>query len=202
MQEFPLKTAYHFCCYFLLFFLLVVVSGGVVAVVVIAVFCVFFVILIQLLLCRFCWYCCCCWFHWFCFSFFSSSSSSSSSAAAIAATGQFTNIVSSCFNFSNGFTQTDSYHRLGADSKCKKEKSKWRKTGRVDSTQKVFLAAIYASCGQTLNPLGLQGCYSTGLLCGTMFMSGCYSADSHFSMKLPYIALLCKELWVSVKGIL
>ena len=37
MQEFPLKTAYHFCCYFLLFFLLVVVSGGVVAVVVIAV---------------------------------------------------------------------------------------------------------------------------------------------------------------------
>ena len=38
MQEFPLKTVYHFCCYFLLFFLLVVVvSGGVVAVVVIAV---------------------------------------------------------------------------------------------------------------------------------------------------------------------
>ena len=161
----------------------------------------------QLLLCRFCWYCCCCWFHWFCCSFFSSSSSSSPSAAAIAATGQFTSFVPSCFNFSNGFTQTSSCHRLGEDSKRKKKKSKWRKTCRVDSTQKVFLTAKLAA-GRHWTHLvcravtALVCCVARGSCRLSSGLKECCSADRHFSMKLPYIALLCKELWVSVKGIL
>ena len=162
MQEFPLKTVYHFCCYFLLFFLLVVVvSGGVVAVVVIAAvvfnaavvvsfllvlllllvslillffFLFLFVIIVIIVI-----YCHCC--LWTIYKFFPAVST----------------------------FQTDAHKSLliivlGQTVNAKRRANEG-KLAVLTALRTCFwsLSGSKASWGQTLNPLGLWGCYRPGM---------------------------------------